>query len=180
MINRIIAAIDNCDRSQSVYDMAVSLAKSTDASLMLLHVLSEEDSDYPILPTYAYYSVLKGNNNGIFQHKFYEYEQQQTNLLRNLTKKAIAAGVNTEYVQIFGNPGCEICELADTWSADLILVGSRGLRGLKEIFVGSVSNYVTHHATCSVLIVRSDTDLVSYPSDFPCEEETEADSKHKV
>ena len=41
MVNRIIAAIDNCDRSQSVYDLAVSLAKYN-ANFMLLHVLSKK------------------------------------------------------------------------------------------------------------------------------------------
>ncbi len=37
-------------------------------------------------------------------------------------------------------------------------MGSRGLKGLKEMFLGSVSNYVTHHAPCSVLIVRTEID----------------------
>ncbi|MEL6786783.1 MAG: universal stress protein, partial [Cyanobacteria bacterium J06607_15] len=52
------------------------------------------------------------------------------------------------------NPGRTICDRAQTWSVDLILVGSRGLTGAKEVMLGSVSNYVTHHAPCSVLIVR--------------------------
>lgn len=53
-----------------------------------------------------------------------------------------------------GSPERSICEIAQTWEADLIIVGSRGLTGIKEMFLGSVSNYVTHHAPCSVLIVR--------------------------
>ncbi|MBE9048435.1 universal stress protein, partial [Pleurocapsales cyanobacterium LEGE 10410] len=70
-------------------------------------------------------------------------------------------GVQTEFNQLTGNPGRLICELAADWSADLILVGSRGLKGLKEMFLGSVSNYVTHHAPCSVLIVRDSTEAQS-------------------
>ncbi|MEM7594362.1 MAG: universal stress protein, partial [Cyanobacteria bacterium P01_A01_bin.83] len=38
---------------------------------------------------------------------------------------------------------------------------SRGLKGLKEMFLGSVSNYVTHHANCSVFIVRQLLDSAS-------------------
>ncbi len=57
-----------------------------------------------------------------------------------------------------GNPAHNICDLAQTWSADLILVGSRGRTGIKEMFLGSVSNYITHHAPCSVLIVHKPTD----------------------
>ena len=177
MIAKILATIDNSHRSQSVFDTAVSLAQATGASLMLLHILSEEDPGYPILPTYAYYSVLKGNDDGIFHQKFDEYEQRQAEFLRHLTQKAIALGINAESAQLSGIPGWEICELANTWSADLIIVGSRGLKGVKEMFVGSVSNYVTHHAPCSVLIVRSDTDSVSYSVAPLYEEETEIDSK---
>jgi hypothetical protein len=87
-----------------------------------------------------------------------EYKQWGINFLQNLTEKATAAGVDTEYTQLTGNPGRTICELANTWEADLILVSSRGLKGLKEMFLGSVSNYVTHHAPCSVLIVRTEID----------------------
>lgn len=180
MINKILATIDRSDRSQSVFDTAVSLAQSTGANLMLLHILSEEDPGYPILPAYAYYSVLKGSGDGIFQEQFNEYEQQEADFLRDLAQKAIAAGINTEYIQLSGIPGWEICEAASSWSADLILVGSRGLRGLKEMFVGSVSNYVTHHAPCSVLLVRTNTDLVPYTNVPLYELETEVNSKQEI
>ena len=180
MIGKILAAIDNSPRSESVFNTAVSLAQTNGATLMLLHILSEQDPDYPILPTYAYYAALKGNDDGILHRKFAEYEQQEAELLRNLARKAIALGVDAEYAQLFGVPGREICELASDWSADLIVIGSRGLKGMKEMFVGSISNYVTHHAPCSVLIVRSDTDSVSYSIE-PLEEESAAtDSKQAL
>ena len=179
MIEKILVAIDNSSRNQLIFNMAVSLARVTQASLMLLHILSEEDPDYPILPTYAYYSVLKGNNNGMF-HQIDEYEEQQMEFLRYLTKKAIAAGVDAEYAQLSGIPGWEICEIASNWSADMIIIGSRGLKGVKEMFVGSVSNYVTHHAPCSVLIVRSNTDLISDSLDPFFESEIEVNGKRQV
>lgn len=166
MINKILATIDSSTRNQNVFNTAVSLSQATGASLMLLHILSEKDPDYPHLPTYAYYSILKGDDDNILRAKFDQYEQQEAEFLRSLAKKAIAVGVDTEYAQLSGIPGWEICELASIWSADLILVGSRGLRGLKEMFVGSVSNYVTHHAACSVLIVRTEIDSVSVDLTF--------------
>ena len=177
MINKILATIDSSERSQAVFNTAVALAQGTQARLMFLHILSEQDSDYPILPTSAYYSVLKGSDGGLLQQKFEEYEQQQAEFLSSLTQKAIAAGVNAEYTQLNGTPGWEICELASIWSADLILVGSRGLKGLKEMFLGSVSNYVTHHAPCSVLLVRTDTDCESDYINLSNPEATEALSK---
>jgi nucleotide-binding universal stress UspA family protein len=154
MINKILVAVERADRNNLVFDSAVSLAKTIDASIMLLHVLCENEASYPILPTYAYYPLLNEGDYEMYQHKLAEYKQLGIDFLQYLTQKATEAGITTEYSQLIGNPGRIICELANTWEADLILVGSRGLRGLKEMFLGSVSNYVTHHAPCSVLIVR--------------------------
>ena len=180
MIGKILATIDSSDRSRKVFETAVSLAQATGAKLILLHILSEEDVDYPVLPAYAYYAVLKGKDDSMFQRTFDEYERREEKLLNDLTQKAIAAGVDTEYAQLSGIPGWTICEIASKWSADLIVVGSRGLKGVKEMFVGSVSNYVTHYAPCSVLLVRSDTDSVSCSLDPLDEDETETDSKQSV
>lgn len=180
MINKILVAIDTSDKNKTVFNSAISMAKSTGASLMLLRVLSEEDSDYPTFPTYVYYQILNDIENGVFQESWQQYEQQGINFLSELTEQARQAGIDTEYTQISGIIGWEICELARDWSADLIMVGSRGLKGLKEMFLGSVSNYVTHHAPCSVLIVRADMDSVSSSIDSLYEEEEEVDaSEHK-
>lgn len=72
---------------------------------MLLHILSEEDPDYPLLPTHAYYAVLKDNDDGVFQDEFYNYTQKGLDYLKDLTEKATAAGVETEYSQLSGLPG---------------------------------------------------------------------------
>ncbi|WP_019503510.1 universal stress protein [Pleurocapsa sp. PCC 7319] len=154
MINRILVAVDRSERNKSVFNSAVALAKTTGSTLMLLHVLSDEEAGYPMLPTYAYYPIVDDRNYEMYHEKLEEYKQWGIDFLQQLTQQATEEGVATEYTQLTGNPGRTICELADTWEADLILVGSRGLKGIKEMFLGSVSNYVTHHAPCSVLIVR--------------------------
>ena len=154
MIDKILIAVDRSQNHKFVFDTAVSLAKTTGAELMLLHILSHKAPEHPIAPTYNYYPIIKETNYKTYQKKYAEYEQHGIEFLKNLTEEATAAGVNTEFTQLTGNPGRMICELANNWSADLILVGSRGLRGIKEMFLGSVSNYVTHYAPCSVLIAR--------------------------
>ena len=155
MINKILVAVERSESGQSIFNSAVSLAQTTNANLMLLHVLSKKEPDYPITPTYTYYPIIEEGNYKAYQEEFAEYKQRGLDFLQNLTQEAIAARVETEFTQLAGNPGRMICDLANNWSADLILVGSRGLKGLKEMFLGSVSNYVTHHAPCSVLIVRT-------------------------
>ena len=158
MINKILVAVDRSQSSRAIFDSALSLAQTTGATLMLLHVMTKTETGYPILPTYSYYPMVDDRQYELYQQQFARYQQWGIDFLQNLTEEATAAGVNTEYTQLTGNPGRMICELASNWSADLILVGSRGLRGLKEMFLGSVSNYVTHHAPCSVLILRKPID----------------------
>jgi len=57
-------------------------------------------------------------------------------------------------VVLVGNPAKEIVEFAMNLGVDLIVAGTRGRTPAKEIYLGSVSNALTHRAPCSVLIVR--------------------------
>jgi nucleotide-binding universal stress UspA family protein len=106
-------------------------------SLKLLYILAKDESLI-----------------SVYEEPWQKFQQRGLETLRSLAQEATAAGVNVEFIQDCGNPGRTICNLAQTRSVETILVGSRGLTGAKEMFLGSVSNYVAHHAPCSVLIVR--------------------------
>lgn len=60
---------------------------------------------------------------------------------------------NITHEVVKGNPEQEIVEIARSWDADLIVMGSHG-RGFWGRLLGSVSDGVLHHSPCSVLIVR--------------------------
>ena len=62
--------------------------------------------------------------------------------------------MSADYEQIYGNPAKTICRVAKNNDIDLIVIGRRGRSGISELMMGSVSNYVLHHAPCSVLIVQ--------------------------
>lgn len=181
MLNKILVAIDYADISKPVFESAISMAQNTNASLMLLHVLAEDEPGFPVIPSYTYYPVLDDYDYNLYRKKLEDYKQKGLAFLQTKAKEAKAAGVKAEFVQLNGNPGRAICELANTWSADLIIVGSRGLRGLKEIFLGSVSNYVTHHAPCSVFILRTaiDSELDPASTESETNEEHQPLSKQK-
>ena len=173
MINKILVAVDRFEREQSIFNTAVSLAQTNNAKLMLLNIRSPIEANYPALITDIYYPMANNREYEMYQQQIEDYRQEELNFLQDLTKKAIAVGVDAEHRQLIGNPGQIICRIAATWSADLILVGSRGLKGLKEMFLGSVSNYVTHHAPCSVLIVRHPTDTKPRSPSSESEEDSE-------
>jgi nucleotide-binding universal stress UspA family protein len=54
-----------------------------------------------------------------------------------------------------GDPADAILDVAEEEKADLIVVGNKGMSGAKRFLLGSVPNKVSHHAPCSVLIVRT-------------------------
>lgn len=156
MFHNILVAMDISEVGMRVFDEAIDLASSNEASLMLVHVLSPEEEGYPeISNLYRYYFSISDNDNlNNFQELWKQFSQKGLECLRSRSEIATAAGVHTEYKQIPGSPGKTICETACTWNADLVVIGRRGLSGLRETVMGSVSNYVLHHAPCSVLVVQ--------------------------
>jgi nucleotide-binding universal stress UspA family protein len=67
-----------------------------------------------------------------------------------------AAGVTCQAIQERDHPVSAIIGIARRENADLIVIGSRGLSGVKSFFIGSVSSGVLQHAPCSVLIMHGD------------------------
>jgi nucleotide-binding universal stress UspA family protein len=64
-------------------------------------------------------------------------------------------GVKVEFFARQGDPADAILDVAEEQGADLIVVGNKGMTGAKRFLLGSVPNKVSHHAPCSVLIVRT-------------------------
>jgi nucleotide-binding universal stress UspA family protein len=54
-----------------------------------------------------------------------------------------------------GDPADAILDVAEERGSDLIVIGNKGMTGAKRFLLGSVPNKVSHHAPCSVLIVRT-------------------------
>ncbi|NJO75748.1 MAG: universal stress protein [Leptolyngbyaceae cyanobacterium RM1_406_9] len=158
MFHKILVALDNSDLSEHVFTCALNLAKATDSKLLLLHVLNPLDQDYPDSTIYhavdAYYSTLYDKMIKRWQEELAEYEEHRLAMLQSLASEAEAVGVSTEISQNIGDSGRTICAMARTWKAGLIVLGRRGRAGVSELFLGSVSNYVLHHAPCSVLTVQ--------------------------
>lgn len=156
MLQRILVAINNSEIGQQVFEEALALGKATGANMMILHVLDPEEPGSPEVPeTYYTYSVpLDEQIMKLYRQQWQEFENQGLKMLQSLADLATGVGVTTEFTQKPGSPGRAICELADSWSADLIVMGRRGLSSVKEAFFGSVSSYVLHRASCSVHIVH--------------------------
>ncbi len=64
-------------------------------------------------------------------------------------------GVSVETYSREGDPADAILDVAEERDADLIVVGNKGMSGAKRFLLGSVPNKVSHHAPCSVMIIRT-------------------------
>ncbi len=157
MFKKILVALERSEIGQQVFEEALGLAKLTQASLMLVHVLSPEEEGSPYVPmmsNFDYYPGLTSQSFELYQKQWDAFKNQGIQMLQSFCAQANKAGVTTEFTQNVGNPGRIICDLSRSYGADLIVMGRRGRSGLMELFLGSVSNYVLHHAPCSVHVVH--------------------------
>lgn len=158
MFNKLLVAIDMSDMAKDVYSTALSLAIKHNASLILLHVLCSEEHSSPLLvpPNLSDFYPATGNDLTLdtWRQQWENFVREGLEMLTQRADEAKKAGIHVEYQQIYGSSARTICNLAKESHVDLIIMGRRGRSGLSELLLGSVSNYVLHHAHCSVLIVQ--------------------------
>lgn len=169
MFHKILVAINRVPSGaatptamgQQVFNAALDLAKSSHAGLKLLHVLALSEPDNPTMAisnSQGYLSWLNSaTSQQAYEQMWEDYEAKSMELLRSFASQANDVGVKAEVYQCSGAAGSTICELAIAWGADLIVLGRQGHSGVGELVLGSVSNYVVHHAHCSVLTVQGHT-----------------------
>jgi nucleotide-binding universal stress UspA family protein len=139
VLNNILVALDGSEVSERVIQTLDNLALSKDAKVILCHVFLTPESEMelpadrpqPESSTFSYFQLEK-------QLQSYQEKLSVTSQLELVT----------------GDPAEEIIRLANIYKTDLIIIGSRGLMGMKRIVQGSVSSQVVEEANCSVLVVK--------------------------
>jgi nucleotide-binding universal stress UspA family protein len=140
-MNTILVATDGSQESRAAVESAVELARDEGARLVCVRVVSlldfgpREDGARDAPPK----RVPRAEGDPV---------------LTEALELADDAGVDAEAELLVGYPPKQILRLADDVGADLIVVGSRGLGGLKSMIVGSTSREVLAHADRPVLVVR--------------------------
>ncbi|MGF1515669.1 MAG: universal stress protein [Elainellaceae cyanobacterium] len=158
MFQKILVALDSKESCAPLFEKALALAQATGAELMLISVLTLDNAGSMYPPQFygLTYSPIDVDDSvwNIYKERYQAEETAGRKLLHKFKAQATEAGVPTQSDQVVGSPGRQICDAAKDWNADLIIVGSHGRKGLGELLLGSVSNYVMHHAPCSVLVAH--------------------------
>lgn len=164
MLNKILVAIDYSDFSRHVLDQAIALAKKVGSQITLLHVLTSRDSGYPDNSIFTAFDFIPAESTRYaeimqrYDQQWQEYMDRNLKMLQSFAREVEAQGVEVDYYQRFGEPGTTICGVGRDLSVDTIVIGRRGHRGVSELFLGSISNYVLHHAPCSVWVIQKPFD----------------------
>ena len=160
--NKILVALDNSLQASKVFQEALDIAQKTGSQLMLFHCITNTSfENEPIfIGTIADVDMYGTFHKQHQKHLLSEIEKVK-GWLQSYCQQANVRKISAEFKYEFGEVGKEICNAAKSWDADLIVLGRRGHKGVTEILLGSVSNYVLHHAPCSVLTVQ--TKVVTSP-----------------
>lgn len=147
IFKKILIPIDGSEGSNAAIDKSIELlATVKPEKLVLLHVGKFPNQ----LRTYsgklgsAYYKIIENLK---------EFgEEALAEAAKRYQEKGITVPVETKFV--WGDPPYDIVEEAKKEAYDLIIIGNRGLDGVMNLLMGSVSNYVTRHAHCTVMVAR--------------------------
>lgn len=137
-IAKILVPLDGSKTSFTVLDTAIFLARQCGSIITGLHVVSI----YP-------------------QHLGEFVTPLKVKLIRDAEKfmeqakvKSAQNGIVFRHKIIYGDPRSDILDFIKQNKFDLVVIGSRGMGGLKEAFLGSVSNTLVHKSHVPVLVVK--------------------------
>lgn len=146
MFSRIVVGTDGSDTAKQAVREATELAKQTNATL---DVVSAFD---PVPASRLREERLQAPSD--IEHAVNPQEDVNA-ILAEAEGQVSGAGVKVRTFARQGEPADAILDIAEEEGADLIVVGNKGMTGAKRFLLGSVPNKVSHHAPCSVLIVRT-------------------------
>src|SRR5690606_11004111 len=141
--SRILVAYDGSKLGEKALKVAIDFMKQS------------PDIELDIATVYEFPKGLESfglYNEGLLKEFRYSTEQMMEKVNQKLKEENLPNKYRTYILE--GNSAKVLIDFANERDTDLIIMGSRGLSGLQEVFLGSVSHYVVQHAKCPVLIVK--------------------------
>jgi nucleotide-binding universal stress UspA family protein len=137
----VVVGTDGSPNAEAALRQAAKIAKAEGAAV---HVVTA----YPDIPTYGESIASSAKRDRI------DLREVAEQVLTRVEGELEADGLEVVTDAREGDPAKVILDVAKEQDADLIVVGARGLTGLRRFLLGSVSSKLSHHADCSLMIVR--------------------------
>ena len=146
MFDKILLATDGSDGALHAAGQAAEIARKFNSKVTVTYVVQ------PPMPVTTIADMPGVSIDPTYVSR---YMEETGNAVSRRTGKVLEeAGVNYDVRVEMGHPAESIINVATEGRYNLIVIGSRGLSGIKSFFLGSVSDRVAHLAHCPVLIVR--------------------------
>ena len=139
MIKKILIALDGSENAYKALDYAIQLAIDYSAQLNLLTVVPDFEP--------------KSNEESAYQRMLVERAESYLEVAKEEIEET-DQDIKFETEIVYGDPAEKIITIADNKQVNLIVLGNRGLSGVKRWVLGSVSDRVSDYAPCAVLIVK--------------------------
>jgi nucleotide-binding universal stress UspA family protein len=144
-VKKILVATDGSEHSDKTIREAIKVAGSLETEVTVVNVLEEPPSmpyTYALTPSDLVKKIIESHN------------ESSKQILAQAEKSFKENGIIVKTVSAKGHPAEEICKLAEKGKYDLVIIGSRGLGRLQEMFLGSVSNKVAHCVKSHVMVIK--------------------------
>ncbi len=142
-INKILVPTDFSETASNALKQAVSIASKANAEIELVHVIlpgMNYEGNVPIPHGKSYNANLKKN-----------IEKQLENIARQIRKDNT---IKVSIKVVLGVPHKEICSIASEEEVDIIVMGTHGVSGVSEFFVGSNAAKIVASASCPVITIQ--------------------------
>lgn len=152
MYQNIVVGTDFSETATRAVQQAAEIAKAFEAKLHIVTAFK------PAMTTNIAASSLEAMAAGgadFLQEADSRIADEVDSTLDQMAKKLTSDGLSVKTYGCAGEPADALIDVAERAKADLIVVGNRGMSGVKRFVLGSVPNKISHHAPCSVLIVST-------------------------
>jgi nucleotide-binding universal stress UspA family protein len=145
---KMLVATDGSEEAKLALSTAADLAKSTNSELHIAYV-------FPTAVQRPFPNPITARPAEVLEHELEEAMDQAQSFLEREVEQVKGEGVEVADTHLTrGRPDTELVHLSEEIDAGLIVMGSRGLGGVRRALMGSVSDSVVRHAHCPVLVVR--------------------------
>ena len=152
---RVLVPLDGSDLAESALIQAESLANK----LGRIRLVTAIDDPPPKIAGYPFYPLL-GMGLAYLKMSVDEQASHQLDYLKLMTSKLRAKGIDADYVIGYGPAPAVILEAAADFNADVIVMASHGLSGLRRSIIGSVAGEVSNRSKHPVMVIPAQKQTV--------------------